>query len=334
MASSSGGQKKKYRTEIWAVGGGKGGTGKSFLAANLGIFLAGQGYRVILIDADLGCANLHTWLGVTYPDLTLSDLMKGRVRALKDAVTETGIPNLSLISGAQDILDMANPKYNQKMRMIRHIQELDVDYIILDLGAGTSFNVLDFFIMADRGLIAILPEPTSIENAYRFIKTAFYRKFKKLAKDPNIRGLIAMALDQKNELGIKTPHDLIDQVVKIDEAVGSILKKEILRFNPKLIINQIRSRDDIALGFSMRSACSRYFGITIEYPGYIEFDDAVRQAGQKRKPLLRDYPSSNAALGLSSVAENLVKNTQLNPQGFLNDFNNQDQMVFYKTQEQ
>ena len=320
-------ENRRNRAEIWAVGGGKGGTGKSFLAANLGVFLAGRGQRVILVDADLGCANLHTWLGMTYPELTLSDLMKGRVQSLKDAVTQTGIPNLSLISGAQDILDMANPKYNQKMRLIRHIQDLDVDYIILDLGAGTSFNVLDFFIMADHGLMAILPEPTSIENAYRFIKTAFYRKFKKIAKDSNIRKLITKAMDQKNELGIKTPFDLIYTVAKSDDSAGEILKQEMLRFNPKLIVNQIRSRDDIALGFSMRSACSRYFGITIEYPGYIEFDDAVRHASRKRKPFLRDFPSSNAAMGLSRVAENLANHSQLDPQAFLSTIQNQDRMA-------
>jgi flagellar biosynthesis protein FlhG len=305
------------RGEIWAIAGGKGGTGKSFLTASLGIQLASQGRRVVLVDADLGCANLHTWLGIPYPEATLSDLIKARIRKIDDILIDTGIENLRIISGAQDILEIANPKYSQKMRIIRQIQELDVDYILLDLGAGTSFNILDFFLVADQGVLAINPEPTSIENVYRFIKSAFYRRFKKIVKEQGIRDLIATAMDQKNELGIKTPHDLLAQVRSMDEGVGSQLQAQMYGFRPKLVVNQIRSRDDIALGFSMRSSCSRYFGITIEYVGAIEFDDAVRQAARRRRPVMLDYPNSNAARGIGTVAEHLISRSQMNLNNFL-----------------
>jgi flagellar biosynthesis protein FlhG len=306
------------RSEIWAIGGGKGGTGKSFLSANLGIFLSKQGKQVIMIDADLGGANLHTLLGIPYPEATLSDLLKGRIRRIQDALTDTGVPNLCLISGAQDILEIANPKHSQKMRIIRQIQELDVDYIILDLGAGTSFNILDFFLIADQGLLTVLPEPISIENVYRFIKSVFYRRFKRLAKEPAMRDIIAVAMDQKNVLGIKTPHDLISQINRIDENIGRQLQGEIYGFKPKIVVNQIRSRDDITLGFSMRSSCSRYFGITVEYPGYIEFDDTVRQAGNKRRPLLLEYPGCNAVRGIEALGHNLMEHKQLTLDSFIN----------------
>jgi flagellar biosynthesis protein FlhG len=306
------------KSEIWAIGGGKGGTGKSFLSANLGIFLAKQGKQVIMIDADLGGANLHTLLDIPYPEATLSDLLKGRIRRIQDALTATGVPNLRLISGAQDILEIANPKHSQKMRIIRQIQELDVDYIILDLGAGTSFNILDFFLIADQGLLTVLPEPSSIENVYRFIKSVFYRRFKRLAKEPAMRDIIAVAMDQKNELGIKTPHDLINQISRIDENTGRQLQGEIYGFKPKIVVNQIRSRDDITLGFSMRSSCSRYFGITVEYPGYIEFDDAVRQAGNKRRPLLLEYPNCNAVRGIEALGHNLMAHKHLTLDSFIN----------------
>lgn len=306
------------KSEIWAIGGGKGGTGKSFLSANLGIFLAKQGKQVIVIDADLGGANLHTLLGIPYPEATLSDLLKGRVRKIQDALTATGVPNLRLISGAQDILEIANPKYSQKMRIIRQIQELDVDYIILDLGAGTSFNILDFFLIADQGLLTVLPEPISIENVYRFIKSVFYRRFKRLAKEPALREIVAVAMDQKNELGIKTPYDLINQISRLDENTGQQFRDEMYGFKPKIVVNQIRSRDDITLGFSMRSSCSRYFGITVEYPGYIEFDDAVRQAGNKRRPLLLEYPCCNAVRGIEALGHNLMKHKHLTLDNFMN----------------
>ncbi len=297
--------------EIWTVGGGKGGTGKSFLAANLGIALGNRGKRVLLIDADLGCANLHSCLGTPYPELTLSDLLKGRIRQLTEAIVPTGIPNVSLISGAQDILEIANPKYSQKMRLLRQIQDLDMEYVILDLGAGTSFNILDFFLIGDEGILTVLPEPTSIENVYRFIKSVFYRRFRKVAREEAIREIISLAMDQKNERGIRTPYDLIEQVARIDTGAGEQLKKELFGLRPKLVVNQVRSKDDITLGFSMRSSCSKYFGIGVEYLGYIEYDDHVWQAAKKRRPLLTEYPMSSAARGIEAVATNLLNEGQL-----------------------
>jgi len=299
------------KSEIWAVGGGKGGTGKSFLSANLAIALAKQGKRVLLIDADLGCANLHTCLGIDYPEATLSDLLTGRIKRIEEAIVPTGIPNLGLISGAQDILEMANPKHTQKMRLLKQIQELDMEFIILDLGAGTSFNILDFFLIADQGILAVLPEPTSIENVYRFIKSVFYRRFRKIAREDSVREIIARAMDQKNENGIKTPYDLIEQVARMDGAVGEQLKSEMYGFRPKLVVNQVRSKDDITLGFSMRSSCAKYFGITVEYIGYVEYDEHVWQAAKRRRPMLMEYPTSSSARGINKVAENLVMHGQL-----------------------
>ncbi|MBI3610010.1 MAG: AAA family ATPase [Nitrospirae bacterium] len=299
------------RNEIWAVGGGKGGTGKSFLSANLGIALSHRGKRVLLIDADLGCANLHTCLGIDYPEATLSDLLKGRIKRIEQAIVPTGIPNVGLISGAQDILEVANPKHAQKERLLRQIQGLDIEYIILDLGAGTSFNILDFFLIADQGILAVLPEPTSIENVYRFIKSVFYRRFRKVAKEDAVKEMIALAMDQKNEFGIKTPYDLIEQVARMDPGVGEQLKKEMYSLRPKLVVNQVRSKDDITLGFSMRSSCAKYFGITVEYVGYVEHDDHVWQATKRRRPLLTEYPASNAARGIEKVAAHLADHEQL-----------------------
>jgi flagellar biosynthesis protein FlhG len=299
------------KREIWAIGGGKGGTGKSFVAASLGIFLSQLGKRVILIDTDLGCANLHTCLGLPYPEATLSDFLRGRVKKIQEVLVPTPLPKLTLISGAQDILEISNPRYSQKMRLIRQVQSLDFEYIILDLGAGTSFNILDFFLMADNGILAVLPEPTSIENVYRFIKSAFYRRFKKVVRDPAIREIITQGMDQKNERGIRTPHDLIEYVASIDESVGAKLTEEMYAFKPKLVVNEVRSKDDVALGFSMRSSCSKYFGIQVEYLGFVEFDNNVWQCSKRKRPLMLDYPHSSAAKCIERIGQNLLRKEQI-----------------------
>ncbi|OGW60661.1 MAG: ATP-binding protein [Nitrospirae bacterium RIFCSPHIGHO2_01_FULL_66_17] len=297
--------------EIWAVGGGKGGTGKTYLSASLAIGLARLGKRVIAIDADLGCANLHTALGAAPPAATLSDFIKGRVKSLHDVLGDTALPGLRLISGAHDFLEIANPKYTEKMRLIKQIQELDVDYIILDLGAGTAFNSLDFFLAADRGILTVIPEPTSIENVYRFIKSAFYRRFKRAVRHPDVKALVSCAMDQKNERGIRTPHDLIAGVEAIDPEVGGRLRKTMAEFSPKIVVNQVRSQDDATLGLSMRSSCSKYFGIQVEYLGYVEYDDSVWRAMKRRRPPVMEYPDSCSSRGAERVLANLLKGQQI-----------------------
>ena len=138
---------KPSRGRIIAVGGGKGGVGKSLVTSSLGISLAQHGQRVVVIDADLGGANLHTCLGLSTPVRTLSDFIARRVESIEDVVLETGVKNLRLISGAHDHLTASNLKYFQKTRLLSRIATVDADYILLDIGAGISFNIVDFFLI-------------------------------------------------------------------------------------------------------------------------------------------------------------------------------------------
>lgn len=133
------------------------GSGKSLITSSLGICLSRAGKEVLLVDADLGGANLHSCLGTPYPNVTLSDFIRKKVPDIKDVIINTGIPNLRLISGAEDYLEVANTSYTQKIRLLRQLISLDTEYILLDLGAGTAFNTLDFFLIANDGIIIVTP---------------------------------------------------------------------------------------------------------------------------------------------------------------------------------
>lgn len=297
---------KKRARRVIAVGGGKGGIGKSLLSANLGIALARRGAKVVLVDLDLGGANLHTCLGVGQPQVTLGDYIDRKVANLDDVLVPTHHERLSLVSGAMDGLDAANPKHGQKTKLIRNLRLLDVDYVLLDLGAGTAFNVLDFFLVADTGLVVMLPEPTSIENAYRFIKAAFYRRLQALAPDDEFVALVANALAPRDGATAKTPWEVVAELRETDVEKAARLEQALGGFHPWVVVNQVRTRADFDVGPTVASAWKKFFGLELGYLGAVNHDDAVWQAVRARKSLLDAFPDSGAANGVLRVAENLI----------------------------
>ncbi len=296
---------------IWTIGGGKGGSGKSFITANVGICLSQLGARVILVDADLGGANLHTFLGISPPVLTLSDFIKKRVKHLHEVVIPTEVPNLFLLTGAQDLLNAADSKNVQKRKLLRSIKELEGDYLLVDLGGGNSLSVLDFFLMSDGGILVVTPEPTSIENTYRFLKSAFYRRLRQSVSSHAVKTLIDGAMDRRDEKGIQNPYELIQAVRELNEEEAKKIEMEIELFQPNLILNQVRSRKDIEVGFSIRSACQKYFGIRLHYLGYVVYDQDVGYSVRRRRPLVLENTHSRAAQCVSEIATKLAARQQM-----------------------
>jgi flagellar biosynthesis protein FlhG len=290
---------------IIAVGGGKGGIGKSLVSANLGVSLAQRGQRVLLVDADLGGANLHTCLGVNQPKATLSDFMLRQKAKLEDVIVQTGVSNLSLIAGAQDVLDAANLKYAQKQRLLRGLQTQPVDYLIIDLGAGSSFNTLDFFIIADHCLLVLLPEPTSVENAYRFVKAAFFRRLQQVEAQYGIEELVESALSTR-EGAARTPFDIIAHVRKQNPALADKLEQELLAFKVRLVVNQARSDADLGVGAAVVAAWKKFFGLEMDDLGSIRYDDEAWRAVRRRRPIVLERPESQAAQCIQRIADRLL----------------------------
>jgi flagellar biosynthesis protein FlhG len=294
---------KRRARRVISVGGGKGGIGKSLISANLGIELARRGKRVVLVDADLGGANLHTTLGIDLPRRTLSDFIERKVQRIEDVVTPTGIENLGLVSGALDHLDAANPKYAQKMRFLRHVQQMDVDYAILDLGAGTHANVLDFFLVSDHGILVLVPEPTAVENAYRFVKAAFWRRLRNVASLYGYDPLLKAVMDGGT---FRSPVELVASVSERDPDAGRNLAHHLELFRPRLVVNQARTPQDQDIGNAVISAWRKYFGLEMDLLGTITYEDEMWRAVRARRPLLVERPDAVAAHAFGHIADALL----------------------------
>jgi flagellar biosynthesis protein FlhG len=296
----------RTRRQIWSIGGGKGGIGKSLLAASLGWHLARMGRRVVLVDADLGGANLHTCLGVPAPERTLGDFIQRRADRIEDVVVETPFTGLRLISGASDFLGAANINYQQKMRVLNRLRGLDVDVVLLDLGAGTGFNIIDFFLVSDVGLLTVVPEPTSIENGYRFIKSALYRRLRGAAIGERAREVIDAALDPKNGIGIRSPFDLLAAIERESPEALPGLRRVMGEFRPRFVVNQVRTPADSAVGRQLVLACARHLGIHAGYAGAVRHDDAVWQAVRHRRLFAAEDPDGRAAQDVGHLARGLL----------------------------
>jgi flagellar biosynthesis protein FlhG len=188
---------------------------------------------------------------------------------------------------------------------------LEGDYILVDLGGGNSLSVLDFFLMSDGGILMVTPEPTSIENTYRFLKSAYYRRLRQSVSSYPVKTLIEGAMDQKNEAGIHNPRDLLQAVMRTSEEDAKRIVEETDNFHPNLILNQVHSKKDIEIGFSIRSACQKYFGIRLHYLGYVVYDQEVSQSIRKRRPLVLENSQSRAAQCVREIASKLANRPQL-----------------------
>jgi flagellar biosynthesis protein FlhG len=293
--------------QIWAVGGGKGGVGKSLISSSIAFTIARLGFPVIAIDLDLGGANLHTILGLQPPKKCLSDFLSNPSLSLMDCVTETPYPNLKLIAGAKDDLKITHLNDEKKYRLIHEIQYISGHFVVLDLGAGINQYTLDFFNLADTGIVTVLPEPTSIENAYRFLKAAYYHRLFQNPKFESIQPLIDAAMTPNNTYGIQSPSDLLNEVSFQNKELAVELKLAIKEFRPKLILNQSRSQTDIDVGFSMKSVAKKYFGIDFDYLGYLEYEPNVWQSVRRMRPMLAEYPNSRIALHMERICNYLIR---------------------------
>lgn len=157
------------RARVIAVTSGKGGVGKTSFSTNLSLTLSGLGKRVIVLDADLGLANLHVVLGVM-PRYHLEHVMRGEM-SLKD-VLFPGPGGIQIIAGGSGITELANLDDKTRLRFLDGLRELDnmADMIVIDTGAGLSRSVMSFLCAVEEVVVITTPEPTSITDAYATIK--------------------------------------------------------------------------------------------------------------------------------------------------------------------
>jgi flagellar biosynthesis protein FlhG len=289
---------------VVAIGGGKGGVGKSLVAANVGIFLATLGKRVILVDAAFGAANLHIFAGVPRPSRTLSEALVSGGPGLAELAVPTHVPGVKLIGGVYDPPWIAEPSAAVVGLVADQLHELPADWVVVDLGAGIAGPVLELFLATDVQIIVAVPDPTSIELLHRFTKAVFLRSLER-------RGLAHLAhavVREPRQLDGGTPSALDVYLGAVQAQVSEIdaLREAILGFSPHLVINSARSKSDMELGRAVASVARRRLGTPIRYLGHLEYDEAVWASTRRRRPLLIEHPETRIAKCFERVARGIM----------------------------
>lgn len=286
----------RIKKNIWAVGGGKGGIGKSLVVANIGILLSRLNKKVVVVDTNLGGATLHRYLNINKPKAAFTDYVEGKVEKLGDVRTSTSFDNLKLVNGT---FDQAR------------IDQLPCEHIIIDIGAGTSSETIDSFLLSDVGILIALPEPTSVENLYSFIKASFMRVIRGYIcgfsqNETDLFQMFQHYAETKNSDFLKGTNDLLKTIKKIDSYTYCKIMEWVDNFQLKLIMNQTRETEDIELGDTIAELVRKHFGLKMEYIGHLPHDDRLYKSAKKYQSFLSAHPYSLTTKCMKGITKRLL----------------------------
>jgi flagellar biosynthesis protein FlhG len=303
--------------KIIAVGGAKGGIGKSVITANLGIYLASRGLKTVLVDLDLGGSNLHLYLGYrSILQSTINDFLKKRVNSLADVMIQSPHGPI-LVGGDSSELGSANIDFMKKMKLIKAINAIEADCVVLDLGGDTSYNILDFFLQADHGIVVTTRDSASYIGAYHFLKAAMYRKLNRLT------GMESRAGEEKNTMleryirestmsedghGAKTVNELVASIREDHPQYLSAVMKAVWGFNPYLVVNRVPhgiGPEEVA--GKIQNVARRWLARDVKLLGSIGRHPDVERSAIDLVPAIIRYPRGAFAMEIAAIANRLIK---------------------------
>ena len=271
---------KKEKPFTLAIGGGKGGVGKTFVAVSLGFCTAERGMKTILIDMDLGGGNLHTFLGLKPPEVSLDEFFCGTVKSIDKFVKETPVPDLYYIPGIRKLYKSMSVSTGLREKFLKQVQLLPADLVIMDLGAGTHLFTLDIFASADRGVVVVTPDAASVENALRFLKCAFYRKVERLWR----KYKKFLPQEEISISDFRYPVDLIKYILSCGEECTK-MAEELSQTRWDVLVNFFREKGDLMAGEIVTRHSRTNLGIETKCIGFINFVEGLKPLFNGGEPL-------------------------------------------------
>jgi len=291
---------------VWTLAGGKGGAGRSLVAANLGIALARAGRRVTLVDLDPHGAALHACLGFGRPAKGLLALAQDAALGLDAVAADTPVHHLRLVAGVPD--PVAPERWSALLeRVARGLETLEGDVLLLDCGSGRGPGTLDAFALGNLGLLVSTPEPAALEAACQFADSHL-----RSCLEHALAGDVRRALNDLLEADGADPERLSFRTLMVrlgalDAAARDAVAATVRRVPLELVLTQVRDEADEEAGAALASAFLKAFGVALPIAGLVAHDPSVLQAVQKHRPLAQQFPNTPATKGITRAAERLLQ---------------------------
>jgi flagellar biosynthesis protein FlhG len=294
------------RPVVISVGGGKGGVGKSIVAGNVAIAVAELGFRTVLLDADLGAANQHTLFGIDRPPRSLQAFVEKEVAVLDEVAVTTGIPRLFLVPGIGAIPGAANLAHAQKLKLLRHVERLDADVVIIDVGAGVSFNVIDFFEAGDLRLVVTTPQLTALQNAHCFMKAAIHRGIRRRVEShPSAEGREAFEQCWRRS-ETERLSELRRSLRSIDPVLGGYVEQVTRGFATRLVGNMVEGPGQRRVIAALSRMAHDFLEVDVPAGANLGRSQEMHDSVTYRRPLMVSHPSHPDSVSLRALAEALV----------------------------
>jgi flagellar biosynthesis protein FlhG len=296
--------------KIIAIGGAKGGIGKSLLVANLGVFLTQLGKRTVVVDLDLGGANLHLYMGIWSLARRIDDFLTLKVPTIGDIMTPTQY-GPTLIGGGCGKLGTANLHFSRKLKLLRALKTIDADYVILDLGGDTTYNILDFYLAADQGFVLTTCEPASYLDAYGFIKMSLHRKLTRLFgveskyrkyRDFEVAQLIKTFIFANSATNGRHMSDLVKQMEQSKPTHHRLIKELLDGFRPGTVVTMCKAKDDVSeLVSRLNKVSEKMLSIDLNHFGCVAYDEQIQKSAKELVPSVAKAPDGAFANALRRI---------------------------------
>ncbi len=295
----------EFARHLIAIGAGRGGVGKSVLSVNLAVYLAQLGKRVVLVDADVTGANLHTHFGLSAGHAGVSD-HGADAASLEAALLPTAAPGLRVMPAPHDSLKSPlSGLALRKLRWVANLRNIPCDFLIINVGPGNAHFAVDTMLAADLAIAVVTPDPPSIETTYRFLRASFRRRMRRaLAGDRFRSKLFERILAETG--AAPGPIDLVRAIQRVDTKMCELAWAELQRLQFYLVVNQARSKSDTELGGWMSELAAVHYGVSLEELGHVEYDDAVWITVRRNRPLLLESPTSKSARNIERIARRVL----------------------------
>ncbi|MGI9257148.1 MAG: AAA family ATPase [Salinispira sp.] len=299
---------QRTKTKIIPIAGGKGGVGKTEFCANLGVHLGQLGYKVILIDLDLGGSNLHSTLGLKNKSVGVGNFLSDRNLNFNNLISQTHYSNVGFIPGDVLVAGTPNLGFAQKQSLIHNIEKLDADYVLIDLGSGSSNNVVDFFLISNSGILLTSPHIGSILNTYSFLKNTIFRfLIRAFSGESDVEKYLRESIKERRPGNPVTIANVFAGIEEMDSAFAGKARRYVDLVRPLVVLNMVRTSDDFDILERLRDLTGNNLDVKLETLGMIIHDDSIAASHRSKIPMVEIVPESLFSIEVDRITQKIVQ---------------------------